>query len=188
MKKEKINGSEVNGIMTNLEKKELLENTLRKQITKTRIIQALVFFGFLAIGIVFWSLREASKEVIVHGDEFLNGAFAWKTVEYNENYVVGMIIGFVGASMAMVFLLTDMIFCRFDTAEANGHYITAYRGMTKNVVYVNGEEKESVGMFSFTYVLETKLPDGVKIGVTFARGAFLLAHITFSDNNPSVDL
>ena len=188
MKKEKINGSEVNGIMTNLEKKELLENTLRKQITKTRIIQALVFFGFLAIGIVFWSLREASKEVIVHGDEFLNGAFAWKTVEYNENYVVGMIIGFVGASMAMVFLLTDMIFCRFDTAEANGHYITAYRGMTKNVVYVNGEEKESVGMFSFTYVLETKLPDGVKIGVTIARGAFLLAHITFSDKNPSVDL
>jgi len=43
-------------------------------------------------------------------------------------------------------------------------------------------------MFSFTYVLETKLPDGVKISVTFARGAFLLAHITFSDNNPSVDL
>ena len=33
MKKEKINGSEVNGIMTNLDKKELLENTLRKQIT-----------------------------------------------------------------------------------------------------------------------------------------------------------
>ncbi len=188
MKKEKIIRSEVNGIMTNFEKKEMLENTLRKQITKKRIIQALVFLGFLALGIVFWALREASKEVIVHGDEFLNGAFAWKTVEYNENYVVGMIVGFVGASMAMVFLLTDMIFCRFDTAEANDHYITVYRGMTKNVVYVNGEEKESVGMFSFTYVLETKLPDGVKIGVTFARGAFLLAHITFSDNNPSVDL
>ena len=174
--------------MTNLEKKELLENTLRKQLIRKRIIQALVFFGFLAIGILFWALREASKEVIVHGDEFLNGALAWKTVEYNENYVVGMIIGFVGASMAMVFLLTDMIFCRFDTAEANGHYITVHRGMTKNVVYVNGEEKDSAGMFSFTYVLETKLPDGVKISVTFARGAFLLAHITFSDNNPSVDL
>ena len=174
--------------MTNFEKKELLESTLRKQLIKKRIIQALVFFGLLAIGIVFWALREASKEVIVHGDEFLNGAFAWKTVKYNENYVVGMIIGFVGASMAMVFLLTDMIFCRFDTAEANGHYITAYRGMTKNVVYVNGEKKDSVGIFSFTYVLETKLPDGVKICVTFARGAFLLAHITFSDNNPSVDL
>ena len=72
--------------------------------------------------------------------------------------------------------------------EANGHYITVYRGITENVVYVNGEEKCSKGIFSFTYVLETKLPDGVKIGVTFARGAFLLAHITFSDNNPSVDL
>ena len=174
--------------MTNFEKKELLENTLRKQLIRKRIIQALVFFGFLAIGILFWALREASKEVIVHGDEFLNGALAWETVEYNENYVVGMIIGFVGASMAMVFLLTDMIFCRFDTAEANGHYITVHRGMTKNVVYVNGEEKDSAGMLSFTYVLETKLPDGVKISVTFARGAFLLAHITFSDNNPSVDL
>lgn len=174
--------------MTNLEKKELLEKELRKQITKRRIIQALVFLGFLAIGILFWALREASKEVIVHGEEFLDGIFAWESVKYNENYVVGMIIGFVGASMAMVFLLTDMIFCRFDTAEANGHYITAYRGMTKNVVYVNGEEKERMGMFSFAYVLETKLPDGVKISVTFCRGAFLLAHITFSDNNPSVDL
>lgn len=174
--------------MTNLEKKELLEKELRKQITKRRIIQALVFLGFLAIGILFWALREASKEVIVHGEEFLDGIFAWESVKYNENYVVGMIIGFVGASMAMVFLLTDMIFCRFDTAEANGHYITAYRGMTKNVVYVNGEEKERMGIFSFAHVLETKLPDGVKISVTFCRGAFLLAHITFSDNNPSVDL
>jgi len=174
--------------MTGFEKKELLENTLKKHLIKKRIIQALVFFGFLAIGILFLALREASKEVIVHGDEFLNGAFAWETVEYNENYVVGMIIGFVGASMAMVLLLSDVIFCRFDTAEANGHYITVYRGMTKNIVYVNGEEKDRVGMFGFTYVLETKLPDGVKIGVTFARGAFLLAHITFSDNNPSVDL
>ena len=174
--------------MTNFEKKELLENTLRRQLTKKRIIQSLVFFGFLAIGILFFVLREASKEVIVHGEEFLNGAFAWETVVYNENYVVGMIIGFVSASMAMVFLLTDMIFCRFGTAEANDHYITVYRGMTKNVVYVNGEEKGSVGIFSFTYVLETKLPDGVKISVTFARGAFLLAHISFSDNNPSVDL
>ena len=53
--------------MTNIEKKELLEKELRKQMVKTRIIQALVFFGFLAIGIVFWALREASKEVIVHG-------------------------------------------------------------------------------------------------------------------------
>ena len=174
--------------MTNLEKKEQLENDLRRQRAKIRIIQALVFFGFLAIGIVFWALREASKEVIVHGEEFLDGIFAWDTVEYNENYVIGMVIGFVGASMTAVFLLTDMIFCRFDSTEANGHYITAYRGMTKNIVYVNGEEKDRVGMFSFTYVLETKLPDGVKISVTFARGAFLLAHITFSDNNPSVDL
>ena len=96
--------------MTNFEKKELLENTLRKQLIKKRIMQALVFFGLLAIGIVFWALREASKEVIVHGDEFLNGALSWETVRYNENYVVGMIIGFVGASMAMVFLLTDMFF------------------------------------------------------------------------------
>ena len=118
----------------------------------------------------------------------MDGIFAWESVRYNENYVIGMIIGFVGGAMAIVFLLTDMIFCRFDSTEANGHYITAYRGMTKNIVYVNGEEKDRVGMFSFTYVLETKLPDGVKISVTFARGAFLLAHITFSDNNPSVDL
>ena len=39
--------------MTNFEKKELLEKELRKQQIKTRIIQALVFLGFLAIGIVF---------------------------------------------------------------------------------------------------------------------------------------
>ena len=87
-----------NETMTNLEKKEQLENDLRKQRAKTRIIQALVFLGFLAIGIVFWALREASKEVIVHGEEIMDGAFAWETVRYNENYVIGMIIGFVGGA------------------------------------------------------------------------------------------
>ena len=85
--------------MTNIEKKEQLENDLRKQRTKTRIIQALVFLAFLAIGIVTWALREASKEVIVHGEEFLDGIFSWESVKYNCPNCKKIVIDYADGSM-----------------------------------------------------------------------------------------
>lgn len=160
------------------------EKRLSNHATKRRVITAALMIVFLVIGIVFWSLREASREVIVHGE----GWFSYETVTYNNDYAVEIVIGFVTAMLIGCFLFTDLLCCRFRSVEANGHYVTVYKGMIKCSVYINGEEKDAIGIGSFTNVIDTKLPDGTKISVAFSRGAFMIAHISFSDNNPSVDL
>ncbi len=160
------------------------EKRLSNHATKRRVITAALMIVFLVIGIVFWSLREASREVIVHGE----GWFSYETVTYNNDYAVGIVIGFVTAMLIGCFLFTDLLCCRFRSVEANGHYVTVYKGMIKCSVYINGEEKDAIGIGSFTNVIDTKLPDGTKISVAFSRGAFMIAHISFSDNNPSVVL
>ena len=161
-----------------------LEKDLSEYINKRRIITAILFATFLIIGIVFSSVREATKEVTIHGEGF----FSYKTVSYNDYYAIGIVIGFLTATVLACVLLTDLLFCRFQTAEVNGHYITVYRGMNKCAVYINGEENDRFGMFSFTNVIDTRLPDGTKVSVAFSRSAFILAHISFSDNNPSIDI
>ena len=145
---------------------------------------AILFVAFLIIGIIFASIREATKEIVVHG----GGIFSYETITYNENYAIGIVIGFLTASIIGCILLSDFIFCRFKTTVANNHSITVYKGMSSCSVYVNGEEKGRIGMLSLTNVVDTSLPDGTKISVAFSRSAFLIAHISFSDNNPSIDL
>ena len=163
---------------------EKLEKRLSKNILIRRLIIASLCVAFIAIGIVFSSLREASKEVTVHGE----GIFSYETVTYDNGYAVGIVVGFLTATMLGCILFTDLAFCRFRTTEANGHYITVHRGMNKCEVYVNGELKDMIGIFSFTNVIDTMLPDGTKLAVAFSRGAFMIAHISYSDNNPPVDL
>lgn len=168
----------------NREQVERLEKYLSRCMRKRRIISGILFVTFLIMGFVFSSIREATKEVIVHGE----GIFSYETVTYNEYYAIGIVIGFLTATVIGCILFSDLLFCRFQTTEANTHYITVYKGMHKCSVYVNGEEKGNVGMFSFTNVVDTKLPDGTKISVAFSRSVFMIAHISFSDNNPPVDL
>ncbi|MBQ2826130.1 MAG: hypothetical protein IJF13_02805 [Clostridia bacterium] len=163
---------------------EKLENELSKYLLRRRIISAILFGVFLVTGIVFASIREATKEVVVHGEGF----FSYETVTYNEYYAIGIVIGFLTATVIGCILFVDLIFCRFQTTVANTHYITVYRGMNKCSVYINGEEKDSIGMLSFTNVVDTKLPDGTKISVAFSRSAFVIAHISFSDSNSPIDL
>ena len=168
----------------NEEKAKELEKRLSRHTLKRRIITVALLLAFLVIGIVFWSLREASREVIVHGEGWLS----YETVTYNNDYAVGIVIGLVTAMLIGCVLFTDFLFCRFRSVEANGHYITVYRGMIKCAVYINGEERDAIGMGSFTNVIDTRLPDETKISVAFSRGFLMLAHISFSDNNQSVDL
>jgi len=136
------------------------------------------------MGIVFSSVREATKEVVVHGE----GIFSYEIVTYNDYYIIGVLIGFLTATVMGCFLFSDFMFCRFQTTGANTHYITVYRGMNKCSVYVNGEEKGNIGIFSYTNVVDTTLPNGTKISVAFNRSVFFIAHISFSDHTPSIDL
>ena len=168
----------------NEEKVKALEKRLSRHAVRRRIITATSMIVFLVIGIVSWSLREVSREVIIHGEGWLS----YETVTYNNDYAVGIVIGFVTAMLIGCVLFTDFLYCRFRSVEANGHYITVYKGMIKCAVCINGEEKDAIGMGSFTNVIDTSLPDGTKISVAFSRGFLMIAHISFSDNNPSVDL
>ena len=61
---------------------EKLEKRLSKNILIRRLIIASLCVAFIVIGIVFSSLREASKEVTVHGE----GIFSYETVTYNNGY------------------------------------------------------------------------------------------------------
>ena len=166
------------------ERIEALEKSLSKYLFKRRVVTVALFAIFLIVGIVFSSVREATKEVTVHGEGF----FSYETVSYNDYYVIGILIGFLTATVLGCIFFVDLVFDSFKTVQANGHYITVYRGMTKCAVYINGEEKDRLGMLSFTNVIDTKLSDGTKISVAFSRGAFSIAHISFSDNNPPLDL
>ena len=161
-----------------------LENDLSHYLRKRRIILGILFIAFLMMGIVFALIREATKEVVVHGE----GVFSYEIVTYNEYYVIGILMGFLTATVIGCILFSDFMFCRFQTVEVNTHDITVYKGMNKCSVYINGEEKDNVGLFSFTNVVDTKLPDGTKISVAFSRSVFMIAHISFSDNNSPIDL
>ena len=165
----------------NKEKTEILEGKLRKKLIIRRVIIGLFIIIFAALGITCYTLREQSREVTVHG----SGIFTYETVTYNDSYVFGVVIGVWGAVMAPVLLLLDLAFSRFATVEVNGNYITVYRGTLRCIVYVNGEENDNI---FYERVVDLRLPDGVKATVSFYRGALLLAHISFSDSNPSVDL
>ena len=138
---------------------ELFEKSLSKKINKRRIIEGVISVVFLITALVFSLLRESTKEVIIHGEGYLS----WTETNYNNNYLI-------------------------ETIKKNGHFITVYRGMKESALYINSQEKEKLTFLSFSNVIETKLPDGVKVVVSFYRGALFLAHVSFSDNNPSIDI
>jgi len=56
----------------NEEKVKALEKRLSRHAVRRRIITATSMIVFLVIGIVFWSLREVSREVIIHGEGWLS--------------------------------------------------------------------------------------------------------------------
>ena len=168
----------------NKERVERLEKELSGYLFKRRIIVSIMFGIFLIIGIVFSLVREATKEVVVHGEGF----FSYETITYNDYYAIGIVSGFLMATVLACFLVVDLTSCRFQTTVANNHYITVYRGMNKCSVYINGEETDNIGIVSFTNVVDIKIPDGTKISVAFSNSAWLIAHISFSDNNPSIDI
>lgn len=167
---------------------EELTNQLEKKLSKTqiirRVIEAIIYIVFLVLGIVCYILREESKKVIIH-DEAI---FTWKEVIYNNNYIAGIVVGLFVSFFFFIFFIMDLLAGRFATTNANGHFITVYKGMTSCFVYINGEKKGKLGFFCFNCVVETKLPDGVKVVVSFSRSIFTIAHISYSDNNPSVDI
>ncbi len=169
--------------MNNKEKLNQLEIKLHKIITKRRIIEGVLSLVFTILWVTCYFLRENSKVVTTIGE-----IFTYRQVTYNNNYIIGVVIGLMFGMLALVLFLTDLIMCRFASTEANGHYITVYRGLIYSILYINGEEVGRLGGFIWNNVIEATLPDGVKVTTSIQRAFFCLAHISYSDHNQSVDI
>jgi hypothetical protein len=52
-------------------------------------------------------------------------------------------------------------------------------------VYVDGQEKGRIGPFSHTHVVETWLPNRIRVTVSFSRVFSYIAHVSFSDDTAS---
>ncbi len=161
----------------------VLEERLRKKLRLRRVILGISAIVLFIVGAVCSSLREATREVIVHD----YGFFTRDEIVYNNVYVPFIAIGFLGMLAAAVSLLTDFLSCRFETIEVNGYHVTVYRGAIGNYVYVDGEEKDRLET-SYRNHIEITLPDGTTVNFSFGRSMLEWCHISFSDGRESIDL
>ena len=55
----------------------------------------------------------------------------------------------------------------------------------RRIVYVDGQEKGRIGPFSHSHVVETWLPNRIRVTVSFSRVFSYIAHVSFSDDTAS---
>lgn len=156
-----------------------LENELRNRMKKRRIIEAVISAAFLIIVIAFTVAYENSRVV----EEKDWGFITHQTVTYNTDLTWGIMVGWLGLTPSIIFLIGDCLSCKLVTHEIGGYYLTLYRGMYHNNLYVNGECKDSSSLSG--YYLETTLPDRTKVTVSLGKWS---AHISFSNGHPSIDV
>lgn len=162
------------------------EKQLSKKDTKRRLIEGGLTLFFFVLFIVFYSLREATKEVIIHeGYLFFP---SWEETNYNNVYVPFIVLGALGGVGSGCFLLSDLIFCRYETVEKDLHCITIHRAMLYSIVYIDGKEVDRLGPVFVSHVVETRLPNNIRVTISFSRAVWYLAHISFSDDTPSIEI
>ena len=118
--------------MTNKEKTRNLEMLLKRKM-KTRKLLRWVFLLVSTIAIViFCVLLNNSKEVVQYVETI-------EVTEYNVMYILCIVYSSLITLVAIVFLVVEYLLCNFGTAEANDQYITVFKTMMQNTVYINGE-------------------------------------------------
>ena len=167
-----------------LEILSLEQRLLKRKIIRLAAIAVLAILLFVA-GTVCYSIREESREVVTHQV----GYHTWETVTYDDSLIPLIALSIGGGIVAIFYIFLDFMICRYETLSVNGHFLTVYRGPGAAVVYVDGEERGRLGVFEWASpVVEARLPDGVKATVTFGRTPWVMAHVSYSDNNPSVEI
>lgn len=159
------------------------ERELSAKTRTRRVITGCVVLIFLAMFILFLSLRESTKEVIVHNASFILPS--WTEVRYNNAYMIPIVLGLIGGLFSGIFLITDFAMCGYRTVHKDGHDITICRTMTHNAVYIDGQEKGRMGPFTHSNVVEVWLPNRVRVTVSFSRAMWYMAHVSFSDDTAS---
>lgn len=160
------------------------ERDLTTRIRTRRLITgclALTFFAMLILCVVLW---ETTKEVIVHNYGY-SIVPSWTEIKHNNAYFFPIALGLIGVIVSVSFLIVDFAMCGYRTIHKDFHCITIYRGMLRNRVYVDGEEKAQKRHFHASNVIEAWLPNGVRVTVSFSRATWYMAHISFSDDTAS---
>ena len=111
------------------------------------------------------------------------GPIKYQNVSYNNDLTWGILVGALGFIPAIIFLIGDFVFGKLATFEVNGDFITFYRGLLHNNLYINGELKDSLTLFG--YYLEAPLSDRTKVNVALGKWS---AHMTFSNGHAPIDV
>ena len=159
------------------------ERELSKRIRTRRLIIGCLALIFLALFMTGWIMLEATKDVIIRGGPA--PIPTWEHVDYNEAYIPLIVLSMAAAVCCGVVLLVDFVMCGHRTIRKDLHCITLYRGLGCNIVYVDGQEKGRIGPFSHTHVVETWLPNRIRVTVSFSRVFSYIAHVSFSDDTAS---
>ena len=105
----------------------------------------------------------------------------------NIAYIILLMVSTLVVVMSTVTFITELLICRFKSFPVNDNYVTVYRGKLIRTIYVNGEKNSSLPViFAFTNVLETRLPDGVKMTVTFGKTFIDVATVVFSNGKSTI--
>ncbi len=164
--------------MSNLDLCLKKEEELKKRVKKRRIIMGAIFAVFFIMFIVLSVLYNGSRTV-----EIVDyGVVELEEVSYNEAYNIGSIFCFIVFMLTSLDFIMDLIYSRLTTVEMNGNYVTYYKGLVHNELYINGEYKD--GFVYYGYYLEGTLPDMTRVTVSVGRNS---AHMSFS-NGQSLDI
>lgn len=163
---------------------EQFEKYLSRQMVKRRLTEVAVAVVLLVIGIVCNHLREASKQ-IVHG----TGAFDFYSYAvYNDTYLPFIIAGLSCGMVCCLVVFVDLLLCKYRTVHKGQQYLTVYRGMVFNIVYVDGVEKGRIIPMRHMNMIEVWLAGPVRATVHFTTSALNLAHISFSDHTATMEV
>ena len=160
------------------------ERELAAKIQTRRLIISCLALTCLALLILCVILRETTKEVIVHNYGY-SIIPPWTEVNYNDGYIVPIVLMLIGTVFTGIFLIVDFSMCGYRTIHKDLHCITLYRGIGRNIVYVDGQEKGRLDPFSASNVVEVWLPNRVRVTVSFSRAIWYMAHVSFSDDTAS---
>ena len=160
---------------------EELERKLTKRIRKRRLIEMLIFVISLVMSVVFIIAWETTKKK-VRIEGFI---IEYTYYEYKGIWVPFIVLFVIIYWISLVCLILDFVLIRYKSLEKDGYHITIYRGMLASSMYFDGNKVDEI---TFSQVMEAYLPNGKRVTASIYRGVFSLAHVSFSDSTPSVEI
>ena len=153
---------------------------LKKKRNIRRIVETALAVLSLTALIVFSVLKEKGKVVSAVG---VTPFFSYDTVEYTDDYDVGLMVSSLIFAFSFSALIADFACARIRYIKIDGEDVIIYNAIGSHRLLVNGEERDCTLGKAY---LETKVKSGVS--VVAAPQFFQSFHVTFSDGREPIDL